>query len=537
VTVTLVADFDPNGWFASNQFRPNIAGYYSINAQVWWEPGAINTDQTNIQIRKNGSSQVVIAQKPIENTGIGYFQSVNTILYLNGTTDSIELTAFTGNPTSQNIAGASTGTWLTASLIVGGGTNGTSGTRGTSGSSGTSGANGTSGTSGENGTNGSSGTSGESGLSGNDGANSGRWEFEATGGGQPNSGNFVVDGTFSSGVALTEVTSISIDNETINSIDYAEWLKIILISFNNNLPVFLQITEVGNNSIIGIYNVTGVTEYSAYFDIGVSCISGGGDLNTTQYTISYVINGVIGSNGINGTSGTSGTGTSGTSGVSMAAGGTSGQILAKVDNTDYNTEWIDAPSGSGMSGSGTVDVFTKFDTSNSVADTEYPVSENGTSGTLSFGANAGPVTYGQIGHQKATFGYGAGDAQTSQILLMNTITGGTQDLLYPDYPTNSEWIVVNGLMTIFAQIIVLNITNGEGGCYEARAAMRTDGTGWIVIGSPSVTIIAEDTSSMCTIDEISPDGSGQVRFSITNNLSDDLQVVAYVRYTETFVNL
>lgn len=33
------------------------------------------------------------------------------------------------------------------------------------------------------------------------------------------------------------------------------------------------------------------------------------------------------------------------SGQGVPAGGTAGQVLAKVDGTDYNTEWIDAPSG------------------------------------------------------------------------------------------------------------------------------------------------------------------------------------------------
>ena len=35
------------------------------------------------------------------------------------------------------------------------------------------------------------------------------------------------------------------------------------------------------------------------------------------------------------------------SGQGVPAGGTAGQVLSKVDDTDYNTEWIDAPSGGG----------------------------------------------------------------------------------------------------------------------------------------------------------------------------------------------
>lgn len=40
-------------------------------------------------------------------------------------------------------------------------------------------------------------------------------------------------------------------------------------------------------------------------------------------------------------------GADGIDGVGVPTGGTAGQILAKVDNTDYNTEWIDAPTGGG----------------------------------------------------------------------------------------------------------------------------------------------------------------------------------------------
>jgi hypothetical protein len=49
------------------------------------------------------------------------------------------------------------------------------------------------------------------------------------------------------------------------------------------------------------------------------------------------VSGAIGTSGTSGTSGT--TGTSGTSGFGVPTGGTSGQILQKVDGTNYNTEW------------------------------------------------------------------------------------------------------------------------------------------------------------------------------------------------------
>jgi len=132
--VTLIDDYDPQNWFASNSFQPTTPGYYRINAQVWWDAGSLTTQQTNIQFRKNGTTQIAIQQTQIL-TGSGYGQVIDTTSYFNGTTDYVELTAFTGNTTSQNINGAATGTYFEAFLVVGGGTSGTSGNSGTSGTS------------------------------------------------------------------------------------------------------------------------------------------------------------------------------------------------------------------------------------------------------------------------------------------------------------------------------------------------------------------------------------------------------------------
>lgn len=43
-------------------------------------------------------------------------------------------------------------------------------------------------------------------------------------------------------------------------------------------------------------------------------------------------------------------GADGAPGQGVAVGGTAGQLLAKVDATDYNTEWVDAPTGGGGGG-------------------------------------------------------------------------------------------------------------------------------------------------------------------------------------------
>ena len=118
--VTMVDDFDPQGWWTPNKFQPTIAGYYSISTQLWWNAGSINNNQTNLQLRKNGSVQLAIAQTPVNNSTVGEFLSISTIAYFNGTTDYVEVTAYSSNPTSQDINGAGSGTWFVAALLASG---------------------------------------------------------------------------------------------------------------------------------------------------------------------------------------------------------------------------------------------------------------------------------------------------------------------------------------------------------------------------------------------------------------------------------
>lgn len=56
------------------------------------------------------------------------------------------------------------------------------------------------------------------------------------------------------------------------------------------------------------------------------------------------IHGTPGAPGAPGTNGTNGT-----NGVGVPVGGTAGQVLAKIDGTDYNTHWV-AQSGGGSGG-------------------------------------------------------------------------------------------------------------------------------------------------------------------------------------------
>jgi hypothetical protein len=61
------------------------------------------------------------------------------------------------------------------------------------------------------------------------------------------------------------------------------------------------------------------------------------------------VKGDTGSTGSQGVPGTPGaTGSQGPAGPGVATGGTTGQLLAKIDATNYNTQWINPPSGGGI---------------------------------------------------------------------------------------------------------------------------------------------------------------------------------------------
>lgn len=77
-----VEEFDTNSNFASSRFTPTVAGYYQINGSA---SNGLNT-QTIASIYKNGS-----IYKAGVNFSNGYASVVSSLVYLNGTTDYVEL--------------------------------------------------------------------------------------------------------------------------------------------------------------------------------------------------------------------------------------------------------------------------------------------------------------------------------------------------------------------------------------------------------------------------------------------------------------
>jgi len=217
------------------------------------------------------------------------------------------------------------------------GSDGSSGTSGNSGTSGTSGNSGTSGTSGSSGTNGTSGTSG---LDGIDGANTLRWV----------EGNRAVNGQFQTSHSnFSSIVQLEINKNSQIS-DATTWLDTISnhVVSNPGYGIF-QIVDVIDNSNFGIYTISTSAYSSPFFQFDIVALSSNGSIVSGRtYAINYLLQPINGSSGSTGVSGTSGT-----SGFGIPTGGTSGQVLAKIDGTDYNTEWVNQTGGLGTGTSGT----------------------------------------------------------------------------------------------------------------------------------------------------------------------------------------
>lgn len=121
-----VSDFDPQSWLKNTgtntaRFQPSIAGYYNTSVGVWWAAGSISNNQDNVQMRKNGNTYVILQNQITTSTGTSVGGS--KLVYLNGSTDYVDVTVYTANPTSQTVLyGSATGqgTWFSATLLASG---------------------------------------------------------------------------------------------------------------------------------------------------------------------------------------------------------------------------------------------------------------------------------------------------------------------------------------------------------------------------------------------------------------------------------
>lgn len=204
-----------------------------------------------------------------------------------------------------------------------------------------------------------------------------------TGGGIPATGRFTMNSD-----TLSAVTTINLNVENFDGNDIGALLKFLVENGSN-----LYVQKANDSTVYGIFTVSGApTDNTTYLTITVTYDSGAGAFANNEDGFfalvrpagsggggaNTILNGTVdptteGSDGdfyINTTSttifgpkattwpagvsliGADGTnGTDGADGQGVPVGGTAGQVLKKIDATDYNTEWADEAGGGGAGGS------------------------------------------------------------------------------------------------------------------------------------------------------------------------------------------
>jgi hypothetical protein len=119
VTATKIAfdteEFDTANCFASSRFTPNVAGYYQINGNVIF--GAAGAAIFTM-IYKNGSAYKRGSQSGSASAS-GQGSYVSALVYMNGSTDYVEIYAYQSTGGSNSTSNDQVNTWFSGCLIRG----------------------------------------------------------------------------------------------------------------------------------------------------------------------------------------------------------------------------------------------------------------------------------------------------------------------------------------------------------------------------------------------------------------------------------
>ena len=108
-------DFDTNSNFDTSNYRftPTVAGYYQVTGQVYYSGSGIT--QVNARIYKNGS--LVRNGTPVLCSSVtDIIALASTLVYMNGSTDYLELYARGTFSGATSVSGAATDTYFQAFL-------------------------------------------------------------------------------------------------------------------------------------------------------------------------------------------------------------------------------------------------------------------------------------------------------------------------------------------------------------------------------------------------------------------------------------
>jgi hypothetical protein len=111
-------DFDTNLNFDTSTYRftPTVAGYYQISGNIG---GNASSTETTIQIAiyKNGASVSVVSIAPTLATFNSCYVGTSKLLYLNGSTDYVELYGYVAASSAPKFDAGGAATFLTGALV------------------------------------------------------------------------------------------------------------------------------------------------------------------------------------------------------------------------------------------------------------------------------------------------------------------------------------------------------------------------------------------------------------------------------------
>ena len=102
------------GGIPAYAFLPNVAGYYQITANVGATASA-GLSYNYIQIKKNGVNDVISIYGPY--AGTTQYGSSSVLMFLNGTTDYVELFVVLSGTGTLSVIGGSSATVFSGSLV------------------------------------------------------------------------------------------------------------------------------------------------------------------------------------------------------------------------------------------------------------------------------------------------------------------------------------------------------------------------------------------------------------------------------------
>ena len=107
-------EFDTNNNFSGSRFTPTVAGYYQINGSL--QIAATGTYFLVAYLYKNGN---IVRSGPLINANVSAFPTANvsSMVYMNGTTDYLEIYGFQFSGFTQNTGTSYYETYFNGSLV------------------------------------------------------------------------------------------------------------------------------------------------------------------------------------------------------------------------------------------------------------------------------------------------------------------------------------------------------------------------------------------------------------------------------------